>query len=670
MAGNSNNGWGLNRGDPNDPSYAPPASLGSGYMPPSDYDPNADQSGGAGSGDGMIMGNDELQARGASNRNWYSTDDYNKASQFSYGGLPGYKDQYGNIIPGTSGADAQQRYFQGLGSQWAGMKAPQIDYSNANVDRNSGIADWQANYQQQQGVRNGDQSSALGLLGSAARGDQPSVAQLQQSQGIDAAVRSQQALAASARGPAAMAAAQQNAAGNTATIQQQGVAQNSMLRAQEMAQARGQYSEAANAMRGQDMQLMMGMRAQELQQQGLDANQAQQQADMEMRQRQLGLQGQLGFEGLGFQVQNAQLGAGIAAQGADFNQWNAQNALNQHSTDRATDIYMGAANAGGSLIGHAASDARVKTGIHTEAAHTAAYVTSDARAKAAARAEGFHEGQEHALAAIQNPAQRHAMNMQLARGSEMGAQTGPGAPVVAVTKPAHGAEPKLAYGASVRPGPVVGQDINDYGARLIQKIPELPPQEQEAGVMAKVPVMPMPAPAQRPAPVMASLSDARAKQNAYEEGLAAAGQRMGAQLHEQFAQSSPMEQKAAQEARGAAPAQMMEQLQPYSYNYKQGVPGEDTGRRRFGVMAQDLQKSPMGASIVEETPNGKMLDARHATGVHFAAEANLHQRLKGLEAERDERAAYRRTLKRELGNRSGTYWGGIEHENPYGEDEG
>lgn len=81
-----------------------------------------------------------------------------------------------------------------------------------------------------------------------------------------------------------------------------------------------------------------------------------------------------------------------------------------------------------------------------------------------------------------------------------------------------------------------------------------------------------------------------------------------------------------------ASSQMLDRLNPYSYNYKPGTPGEDPSRLRYGVMAQDLQKSPMGASMVEETPGGKMVDARKAAGVNLAALADLHQRVKRIEA--------------------------------------
>lgn len=78
-------------------------------------------------------------------------------------------------------------------------------------------------------------------------------------------------------------------------------------------------------------------------------------------------------------------------------------------------------------------------------------------------------------------------------------------------------------------------------------------------------------------------------------------------------------------------ASFMDHLQPYSFNYKPGVPGEDPNHRYAGVMAQDVEKSPMGKTIVENTADGKKLDVQHGFGTALAALGNLNDRLKQLE---------------------------------------
>jgi hypothetical protein len=88
---------------------------------------------------------------------------------------------------------------------------------------------------------------------------------------------------------------------------------------------------------------------------------------------------------------------------------------------------------------------------------------------------------------------------------------------------------------------------------------------------------------------------------------------------------------AAQDPRHAAPAQMLDQMQPVSYKYKDGV-GEDPNKQQFGVMAQDLEKSPMGASAVRQGPDGlKTVDQAQGLGVALGGLTNLHQRVRELE---------------------------------------
>jgi hypothetical protein len=48
-------------------------------------------------------------------------------------------------------------------------------------------------------------------------------------------------------------------------------------------------------------------------------------------------------------------------------------------------------------------------------------------------------------------------------------------------------------------------------------------------------------------------------------------------------------------------------------------------------MAQDLEESPMGASFVKDTPDGKQVDYGHGLAAILAAQANIHSRLKELE---------------------------------------
>ncbi len=99
------------------------------------------------------------------------------------------------------------------------------------------------------------QATALRMQQEAAMGQVPSVAQIQQNQGLQQARAAQTSMAASARGgPLAQASANRQAMNNAATIQAGGVQQAALLRAQEMDQARAGYAAGANAMGSQDFQ--------------------------------------------------------------------------------------------------------------------------------------------------------------------------------------------------------------------------------------------------------------------------------------------------------------------------------------------------------------------------------------------------------------------------------
>lgn len=74
-------------------------------------------------------------------------------------------------------------------------------------------------------------------------------------------------------------------------------------------------------------------------------------------------------------------------------------------------------------------------------------------------------------------------------------------------------------------------------------------------------------------------------------------------------------------------------LAPTSYRYKEGVPGESPHADRFGILAQDVGRTPMGRSLIEETPIGKAISVPHATGALLAGEGELYARQRRLEAE-------------------------------------
>lgn len=70
-------------------------------------------------------------------------------------------------------------------------------------------------------------------------------------------------------------------------------------------------------------------------------------------------------------------------------------------------------------------------------------------------------------------------------------------------------------------------------------------------------------------------------------------------------------------------------LEAKTYKYKDKSLGEG---KHLSVMAQDLEKAgPIGESMVEDTPMGKIVDYGKGFGAILAAQAELHKRLEAIE---------------------------------------
>ena len=75
----------------------------------------------------------------------------------------------------------------------------------------------------------------------------------------------------------------------------------------------------------------------------------------------------------------------------------------------------------------------------------------------------------------------------------------------------------------------------------------------------------------------------------------------------------------------------MRKLEAEAFRYKDGV-GEDPDRDFVGVMAQEVEKTPVGSTLVVEGEDGyKQLDVTHGFGTTLAALGRLAERLDKLE---------------------------------------
>lgn len=76
-------------------------------------------------------------------------------------------------------------------------------------------------------------------------------------------------------------------------------------------------------------------------------------------------------------------------------------------------------------------------------------------------------------------------------------------------------------------------------------------------------------------------------------------------------------------------SEFLDNLTPSKYRYKE--PGKFGAGVHASPMAQDLEKSEVGRSMVKDTPEGKMVDYGKGFGAILASLTDVHQRLKKVE---------------------------------------
>lgn len=76
----------------------------------------------------------------------------------------------------------------------------------------------------------------------------------------------------------------------------------------------------------------------------------------------------------------------------------------------------------------------------------------------------------------------------------------------------------------------------------------------------------------------------------------------------------------------------LDAIKAHKYSYKDNSNGEG---KFISPMAQELEKTPVGESMVEDTPRGKMVDYGRGFGAVLAAQAYLNERLNKLEKKKN-----------------------------------
>lgn len=302
---------------------------------------NALVNGGGGGGGGENVGSTQQglsdEAVAADLRETYRKEKYGERG---WGGANGIADQDVGLYRGQAG-------------RYADLRAPDMDYSR-------GLG-YQGMGDQARGLGMGartSQGDALGLMRSAAMGNAPSQAQIMMKQGNDQAIANQLSMAAGARGPAAMAMAQQQAMGNASAMQTNNMNNMGALRAQEMANARAAYMGGAGQMRQGDD----AMRALDLAYAQRNDQNAQYGGQLGLGYRQLGMQGQLGYDKLGWDTRNAQMGSMNHAADMDEKHWEAQAGVDTRSREDNEGMWKWGVDTGAKLLSSGMSGATATGG--------------------------------------------------------------------------------------------------------------------------------------------------------------------------------------------------------------------------------------------------------------------------------------------------------------------
>lgn len=81
----------------------------------------------------------------------------------------------------------------------------------------------------------------------------------------------------------------------------------------------------------------------------------------------------------------------------------------------------------------------------------------------------------------------------------------------------------------------------------------------------------------------------------------------------------------------------LESLRPYSYAYTDSTDeprSQPNGGRYLGVLAQDVESTPLGQQMIRETPRGKAIETAPALSGALAGLGRLHERVAALETKK------------------------------------
>lgn len=451
----------------------------------------------------------------------------------------------------------------------------------------------------------GQQQGLIGSLQGTIAGTNPSVAALMLRQETERNVANQYALAQAANGMNT-GMAQRTAMINAADINQQAIGQKAMLRAQEIAAAQGQLGGVLGGARGQDIDVS-GQQARMDQERILANAGFLNTASMNQAQLTQALKlANAGFKNTATTTQ-AQLDAAEASQDAKATndrataqagltqQTNITNAgaLNDTSKTNATlGTQASIANAGNQTQASIAT-----AGNLTDANKTSAQLAAQVGIANANNATSttISQGQidaARALATAQNQLTADSTSAQLANQ-------------IAIANANNSTQVGIANA-----GNTLTQAQIDQKARQDAAANALAAQGQTiTGSIgsAQAQATAAAADAQRDAAIIGGLSS----------GIAAL--------------ASDERKKTDISDSEAEIAEFMSKTKPYQFKYKDPDEAGAAPGKRYGVMAQDLERSKVGKSLVRDTPNGKYIDGPQAIGAILATLSAMNKRIEGME---------------------------------------
>lgn len=119
-----------------------------------------------------------------------------------------------------------------------------------------------------------------------------------------------------------------------------------------------------------------------------------------------------------------------------------------------------------------------------------------------------------------------------------------------------------------------------------------------------------------------------------QEGESKDAMATGESLHrERTSRMRSYSDKNKKKSKKTDPKSFLDALTAYSYEYKDDAKKSPLGGKGkfLGVMAQDLEKTPVGKQMVQDTPQGKVVDYGKGFGAILAAQAHLNERLSQME---------------------------------------